>query len=187
MGLFSSKETVVHRYCHWQAHQRARKSQNEQGKTHILQQWRDQKRLLFPAAVPGISLDSWSLWLEIPASFATAYRISCWEMPRHSFLLQWLPSSLWSAGKRWEMITSISRNSHESTKYCHLIEVFFRVTGRERPERSRCEFEYSGWWQQPAQFYLYKNISMHVWEFFVKVLERNVWDEKQAIVEYYLF
>lgn len=81
MGLFSSKETVVYRFCHWQAHQRARKSQNEQGKTHILQQWRDQKRLLLPAAVPGISLDSWSPQLEIPASFATAYKISCWEMP----------------------------------------------------------------------------------------------------------
>lgn len=94
-----------------------------------MQQWRDQKRLLFPAAIPGISLDSWSLWLEIPASFATAYRISCWEMPRRSFFLQWLPSSLWSARRRWEMITSITTNSHESTKYCHLIEVFLEWQG----------------------------------------------------------
>lgn len=115
----SSKETVVYRFYHWQAHQRAWKRQKEQGKTHILQQWRDQKRLFLSAAVPGISPDSWSPQIEIPASFATAYKISCWEMPKHSSLLQILPSSLWSDGKIWKMITSIARNSHESTKYCH--------------------------------------------------------------------
>lgn len=129
MGFFSSKETVVYRFCHWQAHQRARKSQNEQAKPHILQQRRDQKRFFLPAADPGISLDSWSPQLEILASFATAYRTPCWEMPKRSSLLQRLPSSLWSAGKRWEMITSIARNSHESTKYCHLLGVFSKWQG----------------------------------------------------------
>lgn len=52
-----------------------------------LQQWRDQKRLFLPATVPGISLDSLSPQLEISASFSTAYKTSCWEMPESAFWL----------------------------------------------------------------------------------------------------